>query len=66
MDFLGIQIFVCRSKIKARHPNILYVPPFYLNQSENIHTPTPLTEMTGISWGWGLCKTKNSKEMYEA
>ena len=32
---------------------------------ENIHTPP--TEGTGISWGgWGLCKTKKFKEMYEA
>ena len=31
---------------------------------ENVHTPP--TEGTGISWGgWGLCKTKKFKEMYE-
>ena len=31
---------------------------------ENIHTPP--TEGIGISWGWGFCKTKKFKEMYEA
>lgn len=62
MDFLGIQIFACRCIIKARHPSILLCPPFFLNQSENIHTPPPLTEGTGISWGWWLCKTNQNKK----
>jgi len=32
---------------------------------ENIHTPLG-TEGIGISWGQGLSKTKEFKEMYEA
>ena len=31
---------------------------------ENIHSPP--TEGIEISWGWGFCKTKKLKEMYEA
>ena len=31
---------------------------------ENIYTLP--TKGTGISWGWGLCKAKKCKEMYEA
>jgi len=36
----------------------------YCSVPENIHTPP--TEGIGISWGWGFCKTKKFKEMYEA